>query len=722
MVTPSAPCSPVRRRNRRIASAGTVLAFFISLAGTVAPAAAQRKDDKAQAAPSDVTVTLKLVQVYVTGKDGKPVSDLGAPDFTVTDNGKPVAITHFEKHIVGGDETAAPATAASASAAVKPLSRKFFLFFDLAFVDARGMVKSRAAALDFIDNQLQPGDEVGVLSFSGSRGFTVHEYLTPDRDRIRKIVDGFGLGSYAGRAESLTRLIYADEIRSMGENETAPDFYTEQARQQAAGTVDAGRKLVYVDQARRFLEVMANLALALRTIPGYKNIILFSGGIARGLLFGRRNSADAPVWTSGNVEEAAKAMSAYDEAQSDTTIGSNYSDMLKEFKAANAPVYAIDVSRSTADSDPESATGSSITARDLGGAESLRNLAGQTGGKYYSNTTDVKAAVADIQSVTSVFYVLGYSVPATWDGKYHKLKVKVGRKGVDIAAQNGYFNPTPFRGLGRFQKLLHMTDLALSDSPQLDVPVEPPLQAFPLRAGGWDNLAVFLPLSGEQAVEVLGREAEAFLLLFDEKDKSTIKTFRVKRTAEEAANLGLTAVPAFILPVQPGVYTCRIVVRNSATGHGARGTAVVKVPGPAAAAAGLRLQTPLFLRKAASSDLAPSPELTLSRIFAYDPAAYAPTAGIYPTGTEQIYAALRLSGAGAGDVELTASLRPAGGGERRSAPVSLLNKAQSDSDRVCLAKIEVGALPVGTFDLDIVAKPSGAAPGSAVSAKLIIRD
>ncbi|MGZ5496858.1 MAG: hypothetical protein ACXWFO_08905, partial [Candidatus Aminicenantales bacterium] len=54
----------------------------------------------------DVTVALKLLQAYVTTKDGKPVTDLTAADFEVTDNGKVVPVTHFENHILGGDDIA----------------------------------------------------------------------------------------------------------------------------------------------------------------------------------------------------------------------------------------------------------------------------------------------------------------------------------------------------------------------------------------------------------------------------------------------------------------------------------------------------------------------------------------------------------------------------------------------------------------------------------------
>ena len=46
----------------------------------------------------EVSVTLKLIQVFVTGPDGKPALDLAKSDFILTDNGKPQTITDFESH------------------------------------------------------------------------------------------------------------------------------------------------------------------------------------------------------------------------------------------------------------------------------------------------------------------------------------------------------------------------------------------------------------------------------------------------------------------------------------------------------------------------------------------------------------------------------------------------------------------------------------------------
>ena len=48
----------------------------------------------------EVTVTLKLIQVYVTDKKGNPITDLTKSDFVLHDNGKLEKITDFEKHFL----------------------------------------------------------------------------------------------------------------------------------------------------------------------------------------------------------------------------------------------------------------------------------------------------------------------------------------------------------------------------------------------------------------------------------------------------------------------------------------------------------------------------------------------------------------------------------------------------------------------------------------------
>jgi len=177
-------------------------AFLISFSADRAQAQPQKEQTQLK---HEVKVTLKLVQVYVTDKKGNPVLDLTRDDFIVFDEGKRQALTEFERHVLTlpSEKKDAPAEVVETPAppSRELMSRKFFLFLDFAFNNAKGIEKTKEAALHFLDTQLQPTDEVGLLSYSATRSLTLHEYLTTDHAAVRKIVKGFGIEEIVGRAE-----------------------------------------------------------------------------------------------------------------------------------------------------------------------------------------------------------------------------------------------------------------------------------------------------------------------------------------------------------------------------------------------------------------------------------------------------------------------------------------------------------------------------------------
>jgi VWFA-related protein len=82
--------------------------------------------------------------------------------------------------------------------------------------------------------------------------------------------------------------------------------------------------------------------------------------------------------------------------------------------------------------------------RGLVGAASdvLRALADGTGAKLYQSNAPA-ASLRQIVKDASAFYLIGYSPPESpADGKYHKIKVRVKRPGVEVHARSGYFAPT----------------------------------------------------------------------------------------------------------------------------------------------------------------------------------------------------------------------------------------------------------------------------------------
>mgnify|MGYP001030105122 FL=1 len=692
----------------RAAAAAAALGLVLA-AGPVPRAGAQ---DKPAPIQEKVTVALKLVQAYVTAKDGKPATDLKAADFQVTDNGNPVTVTHFENHVLGGDDLAPTGSVEAAR-----LGRKFLFLFDFAFTDPRSARKAREAALEFIDTAVRPGDEVGVLSYSPSRGLTIHEYLTTDHAKVRTIVDAFGLRSVVGRAESLTNFLYADELRLMegtdlSKKPSVEDFYENLAKAQTGGVVDEGRRQGYIDQARQFAQTIANLARALRYVPGWKNMILFSSGISRSLITGQRKGLDVPNMDASNPDQMMAELNAYDNAQSNTGVRTEFSEALKELKTSNTPIYAIDCAAPLGESDVNNPYGTSVGVREVSGKDSLFQLAGETGGRYFSNTMDYKNALAEVENVTSAFYVLGYTVPAAWDGAFHKIKVKVARPGSKVFSQNGYYNPKPFSQYSRFERLLQMTDLALSDNPLAELPAEAPMAALPVLVGGWPHVVAYAGFDATTARSVVGARAEAYLLIYDEvQGRAAIKNFRVKPPEGSAGDI----YPVFAVPLNPGRYTCRIIVQNTATGRGARGQAAFVVP--KAAAAALALDPPLLLdERAGATEAGADANSTLSALFGYDPAKYAPWTGQLPAGPRRVFAAVRCA-LTTPEVELAFTAVDTVEGTRTEVPATVVSARTARNLRQCVVELAFGALAPGAHTLTIEARdPSGTMRGEATAA------
>ena len=375
--------------------------FFLLLALSLQPCLHKLNSESLQAKKSqeepqhEVVVVLKLVQVYVTDKKGNPVTDLEKSDFTLYDNGKLQAVTDFEKHLLikpakKVEEEIAKTELPPAGDVSSRMNRKFFLLLDIDRNSAAGISKSKKAALFFIDTQLQPTDEVGVFSYSFIRRLVLHQYLTSDHEKVKEAIKRIREipGGGGGGAAAA-----GGGIRFGGGSSLTIPF----SRSTFQGSD-------IVDKTNIFIKTIKELAKALRYIQGYKNIILFSKGIGSGLLFSPNQ-----------------------------VLRESFEDMSKEFATSNSPVHTVNTT--------------SISTRD----PSLLMLSELSGGKYFPNVSYYEKIAEQIQDITSNYYVLGYYIDEKWDGKYHEIKVKVQRKGCQVYAQGGFFNPKPFTEFSKWK-------------------------------------------------------------------------------------------------------------------------------------------------------------------------------------------------------------------------------------------------------------------------------
>jgi hypothetical protein len=81
-------------------------------------------------------------------------------------------------------------------------------------------------------------------------------------------------------------------------------------------------------------------------------------------------------------------------------------------------------------------------ARRLGAVNDA--LAADTGGRRIGLTNDYSKPLEGVMSDASQYYLLGYEPrQQAADGRFHRLAVKVARRGVRVIARSGYFAPRP---------------------------------------------------------------------------------------------------------------------------------------------------------------------------------------------------------------------------------------------------------------------------------------
>jgi VWFA-related protein len=509
----------------------------------------------------EVAVTLKLVQVYVADKKGRPVLGLKKGDFVIRDNGKAQRVTDFESHVMSipalGKEAAPDNIAPTPLEPPRSLMpRKFFLFFDFAYNNPRGLRKAKEAALHFIDTQLIPSDEVGVLSFSGMQRLQLWDYLTADHARVREVVEAFGMKSISGRVDNLQQKYYEaitaqnpldagawGKATLKGNEKSLPDMGSKPDWDKKPDLVHWKFSEKGELHALMFADRVKDLALALRYIPGQKSIVLLSSGVPYSLIYG----VQAP-YGDGRVGDFGESL-----------LRQRYDDMLRELSASNCVIYALDTE------EPGAAIKTDLRAM---GIFTLQEITSATGGKYFGNINKYAEHIEKIQNMTGCYYVLGYYIDEEWDGAFHEIEVEVARPGCKVHAQKGYHNPKLFREYNELERMLHLVDLALTEEPVLQRSVRFSLTASPGPPDGKANLLLSAELPLEKISAVLEGKYEIVGIIFD-RAGNAVALKREERTS--AGKSPLNADYRLDFRVAPGSYECRLIIRNLETGGSAVG-------------------------------------------------------------------------------------------------------------------------------------------------------
>jgi VWFA-related protein len=627
----------------------------------------------------EVSVTLKLIQAHVTDKAGRPVSGLKKEDFVLTDAGRRQTITEFEEHAL---TLATPRKEMRVAETPLPdaprlLGRKFFLFFDFAYNSAWGIQKARDVALDFIDNRLFPTDQVALVTYAGLRRLRIPLYLTIDHARARSLVSRIGMEEAAEGVDE-TEDVYKRDVAGGGFRDAHDGKSLKDISEAPPSKTDLS--LDERRQAEKCLDSLLALAQALRYEQGQKYLFFLSSGIPYRTLYRMDQISIAGERTPDQFAELRRKSE----------------ELLAEMATSNVTIYSINTS-------PLS------PASELDRSGTLEKLAQATGGRFWGNVQNAEAFIDQVQEATASYYVLGYSVNETWDGKYHRIKVEVAKPGLEVRTQAGYFAPKPFADYSEIEKRIHLVDVALAENPLSQRPVRFALAAQACDALAGNNLSLAASVKLADLSDVAEGRVEILRLAFNAGDEIVDE----RRTEEDLRGLkGRTVhVLSLLGAPRPGTYRCRIVIRNLGTGRSAVAGATAAVP--SIEDGKLAIFPPLFLkpeRGAVYLKEAPAPPGTgkagppAGAGLSFDRGEYAPLTLRTLTAGGEITAAVRVAGKGAADARISVSFYDKLTREAISAPLQILERHPSAGAQDVLVRFVVPELEPDVYTFTITAE------------------
>jgi VWFA-related protein len=404
-----------------------------------------------------VTSNLVSLDVIVKDKKGRPITDLKAEDFTVTENGVPQKITFFDSTLTTATEVTQSTSAAAGPNETKPrptpngFPRNIVaLVLDGQSTELANLKHVREGILKYVRERISEDDSVALFSISG--GLQLLQPFTHDKGALIAAVEkayNSSIVSKTSEAQGISENISAlrDKISAGPPGETVPAspaaasagsaLAEKMIAQRMLQEYIQLRSVLSAQQTRPVLAALAAIAEGLRSVPGKKTLVMFSQG------FVAPESLDWQVQSTVDIANRAN-VAIYIIDSTGLTGGTPTSGSL----VAASPLAGI-----SGELDMEqrrrAAAGESVF--DISRQEGLNRqqdllyrISEDTGGHFLKNTNDIGAGLERIDSEIRSRYTLAYrSTDPNFDGSFRKVKIEVRRPDTNVLTRAGYYAIPP---------------------------------------------------------------------------------------------------------------------------------------------------------------------------------------------------------------------------------------------------------------------------------------
>jgi len=420
--------------------------FFAAATALILTASAQLQ----QTTPTFRSTT-RLVELSVTAldKDGKGITDLAQKEFTVLENGEPRAIAIFRfEGATPAELKEAPAASLPAGVFTNsveftpgPVRNITALVIDELNTAPQDSMRVRAMVTRYL-KALTPQTRMAVYHMS--RKLTVLHDFTDDFESLRARVQKSALAlplQHEGdfdrsviEAEQLVNMFAGDpQMQAMMEEVMRNQLEVEMMMDAAARRRRLDLTLVTMEALGRHLE----------GIPGRKSLIWISGGISIISVTGAMGFGPR-----GGIE--------------------SYEDKIRRTSQRLAQqgvvLYIVDAKGLTLPNWMSASSPGAMPVRGRGRFEpqqdavnmstdpfpAMNLMASTTGGRFLHNTNDLLAGFSRAAADLRGSYTLGFYATEEPDRKWHKVSVRVSRKGVNVRHRQGYLAELPAGNRGEW--------------------------------------------------------------------------------------------------------------------------------------------------------------------------------------------------------------------------------------------------------------------------------
>lgn len=402
----------------------SALCFSQNPAPTVTPKPAEEDDDIVK-----ISTALIQVDVTVTDKNGKIVTDLKPEDFEIYENKEKQQITNFSFVLADPQESVAQPQKTEKNkepniplppVPVKPeqIRRTIALVVDDLGLSYESTYFVRRSLKKFVDEQMQPNDLVAVVRTG--RGAGALQQFTSDKRQLYAAIEALKWNPLGRAGVSALSPIEPTPLESAGasqedideERRRISDFNNFRDDIFSVGTLGAINVIVK----------------GMDELPGRKSIMLFSDG-----------------FVICNPEDPDRCVRLKDSLKQLTDLCNRAAVSIYSLDARGLVTTGITAADRIEDSSPQNIQRilQSRTNEVIDKQEGLAYLANETGGRSFFNNNDFNKSLERALEDQKGFYLIGYQPDTeTFDPKtrrFNELDIKVKRPGLSVRYRSGFF-------------------------------------------------------------------------------------------------------------------------------------------------------------------------------------------------------------------------------------------------------------------------------------------